>query len=213
MLRHKRRTMPELDMRLVYSVRYPDDVIFADELGDETVLTYTREAPEGWTGHTGHVDADLLRGPAEARSSRSCADRTDSWRPRAVCCSISGCSRARFAPSASGPRAELMEDRLEAVRQVLRDFDMGDQWEAAVEDGIPPELASLLYELLRAYRDADVEWLLEHTDPNVEITQIAELPGARTYRGCEGFVDALLDWPRQWRGLPGRAAASVRRGR
>ena len=66
-----------------------------------------------------------------------------------------------------------MEDRLEAVRQVLRDFDMGDQWEAAVEDGIPPELASLLYELLRAYRDADVEWLLEHTDPNVEITQIA----------------------------------------
>ena len=91
-----------------------------------------------------------------------------------------------------------MEDRLEAVRQVLRDFDMGDEWDAAVEDGIPPELASLLYELLRAYRDADVEWLLEHTDPNVEITQIAELPGARTYRGCEGFVDALLDWPLQW---------------
>ena len=26
MLRHKRRTMPELDMRLVYSVRFPDDV-------------------------------------------------------------------------------------------------------------------------------------------------------------------------------------------
>ena len=65
MLRHQQRTMPELDMRLVYSVRYPDDVIFADELGEETVLTYTREAPEGWTGHTGHVDAELLRGPAE----------------------------------------------------------------------------------------------------------------------------------------------------
>jgi ferredoxin-NADP reductase len=64
MLRHKRRTMPELDMRLVYSVRYPDDVIFADELGDEAVLTYTREAPAGWSGHTGHVDAELLRGPA-----------------------------------------------------------------------------------------------------------------------------------------------------
>ena len=32
----------------------------------------------------------------------------------------------------------------------------------------------------------------------MEITQIAELPGARTYRGCEGFVDALLDWPLQW---------------
>jgi ferredoxin-NADP reductase len=65
MLRHKRRTMPELDMRLVYSVRYADDVIYADELGDEVVLTYTREAPEGWTGHTGHIDAELLRQPAE----------------------------------------------------------------------------------------------------------------------------------------------------
>jgi ketosteroid isomerase-like protein len=91
-----------------------------------------------------------------------------------------------------------MEDRLEAVRQVLRDFDMGDEWNAAIEDGIPPELASLLDELLQAYRDADVEWLLEHTDPNIVITQIAELPGARTYRGCEGWVDALLDWPLQW---------------
>jgi ferredoxin-NADP reductase len=65
MLRHKRRTMPELDMRLVYSVRYPDDVIYADEIGDDAVLTYTREAPEGWSGHTGHIDAELLRAPAE----------------------------------------------------------------------------------------------------------------------------------------------------
>jgi len=64
MLRHKRRTMPELDMRLVYSVRHPEDVIYADELGDETVLTYTREAPPGWSGHTGHIDAELLRDPA-----------------------------------------------------------------------------------------------------------------------------------------------------
>ena len=91
-----------------------------------------------------------------------------------------------------------MADRMEAVRQVLRDFHVGDEWDAAVEDGIPPELAGLLGELLKAYRDADLEWLLEHTDPNIVITQIAELPGARTYRGCEGFIDALLDWPLQW---------------
>src|SRR4029453_12581051 len=30
MLRHQRRVMPNLDMRLVYSVRYPDDVIYED---------------------------------------------------------------------------------------------------------------------------------------------------------------------------------------
>ena len=91
-----------------------------------------------------------------------------------------------------------MEDRLEAVRQVLRDFHVGEEWDAAVDDAIPPELGGLLGEMLDAYRRADIDWLLEHTDPDVEITQIAELPGARTYRGCDGFVDALLDWPRQW---------------
>jgi ferredoxin-NADP reductase len=60
MLRHRRRTMPDLPMRLVYSVRTAEDVIYADELGDDTVLTYTREPPSGWTGHTGHIDAGLI---------------------------------------------------------------------------------------------------------------------------------------------------------
>jgi len=60
MLRHRRRTMPELRMRLVYSVRSADDVIFADELGDDAVLTFTREPPAGWSGHTGRIDSDLL---------------------------------------------------------------------------------------------------------------------------------------------------------
>jgi ketosteroid isomerase-like protein len=91
-----------------------------------------------------------------------------------------------------------MDERREAARQVLLDFDMDEKWDEAVEEGIPPELAGLLTELLDAYRRADVEWLLEHTHPDVEITQIRELPGARTYRGCEGFIDALLDWPLQW---------------
>ena len=65
MLRHKRRTMPDRELRLVYSVRHADDPIYADELGDETTLTYTRDAPDGWTGHTGHIDAEMLRAPAE----------------------------------------------------------------------------------------------------------------------------------------------------
>jgi ferredoxin-NADP reductase len=60
MLRHRRRTMPDLPMRLVYSVRLAEDVIYADELGDDALLTYTREAPHGWTGHTGHIDSGLI---------------------------------------------------------------------------------------------------------------------------------------------------------
>ena len=60
MLRHRRRTLPELPMRLVYSVRSAEDVIYAGELGDDGLLTFTREAPAGWTGHTGRIDADLI---------------------------------------------------------------------------------------------------------------------------------------------------------
>jgi ferredoxin-NADP reductase len=60
MLRHRRRAMPELDMRLIYSVRSADDVIFAGELGPETLLTYTRRPPADWDGHTGRLDAALV---------------------------------------------------------------------------------------------------------------------------------------------------------
>ena len=66
MLRHRRRAMPDLEMRLLYSVRLPDDVIYADELGDETVITYTREPPAGWAGHTGRIDAELIAAAAPA---------------------------------------------------------------------------------------------------------------------------------------------------
>ena len=59
-LRHRRRTMPELPMKLVYSVRTAEDVIYEDELGDEARLTFTREPPDGWGGHTGRIDAQLI---------------------------------------------------------------------------------------------------------------------------------------------------------
>jgi ferredoxin-NADP reductase len=60
MLRHRRRTMPEVDMRLLYSVRTGEDVIYSGELSGGATLTYTREPPAGWTGHTGRIDADLV---------------------------------------------------------------------------------------------------------------------------------------------------------
>jgi ferredoxin-NADP reductase len=64
MLRHKRRTAPAAEMRLVYSVRRADEVIYARELaeGDETTITYTRAAPDGWNGHVGRIDAGLIEG-------------------------------------------------------------------------------------------------------------------------------------------------------
>ena len=65
MLRHRRRALPDARMRLVYSVREAADVIYADELGDDAVVTYTRRPPDGWAGHTGHIDAELLAQAAQ----------------------------------------------------------------------------------------------------------------------------------------------------
>jgi ferredoxin-NADP reductase len=60
MLRHRRRTMPDVPMRLIYSVRTDEDVIYSDELGDDAVLTFTRSTPDGWRGHTGRLDQQLI---------------------------------------------------------------------------------------------------------------------------------------------------------
>ena len=63
MLRHRRRTMPELAMRLVYSVRGADDVIYADELGDDAVHhIYARAPARVGRAIAGRIDAVLLAG-------------------------------------------------------------------------------------------------------------------------------------------------------
>ena len=69
MLRHRRRTMPDLEMRLVYSVRTAEDVIYTGELGADAELTFTREPPAGWTGHTGRIDSELVAGAAAGAST------------------------------------------------------------------------------------------------------------------------------------------------
>ncbi len=43
MLRHRRRTQPDLPMRLIYSARTRREVIYADELGDDAIVALTRE--------------------------------------------------------------------------------------------------------------------------------------------------------------------------
>jgi ferredoxin-NADP reductase len=60
MLRHRRRAAPDLPMRLVYSVRSKAEILYEDELGDETLLTFTRDTPAGWGGHSGRIDAELV---------------------------------------------------------------------------------------------------------------------------------------------------------
>ncbi len=66
MLRHRSRSGATVPVRVLYSVRTRDDVIYAAELngpgdGVEVVCTLTRERPPDWTGRTGRVDAAMLR--------------------------------------------------------------------------------------------------------------------------------------------------------
>jgi ferredoxin-NADP reductase len=63
MLRHRRNAHSQAKARLLVSARDPDDVLYASELattGAELVFTYTRRAPEGWSGYTRRVDAGIL---------------------------------------------------------------------------------------------------------------------------------------------------------
>jgi ketosteroid isomerase-like protein len=91
-----------------------------------------------------------------------------------------------------------MEDRIEAAREVMRQVAARGDWYSAFDPDLPPDIAEFAREIIEAYRRGDLEWLLEHTDPEVEIVQVPEIPDARTYTGHDGMVEALLDWPRQW---------------
>lgn len=91
-----------------------------------------------------------------------------------------------------------MEDRIEAARDVMRQLDLGPAWDAALDPDMPEELRAYTKEVFRAYGRGDLEWVLDHTDPDIVIVQVPEIPDSRTYTGHDGLIDALLDWPRQW---------------
>ena len=64
MLEHRAATRSTVPARLLYSARTLPDVIAADRLdasGAQVTLVLTRQAPDGWTGPTGRVDARVLR--------------------------------------------------------------------------------------------------------------------------------------------------------
>ena len=66
MARHRAREAGSAPMKLLYSSRTWDDVIYRDELGElegggfEVVHTLTREQPPDWTGYARRIDRELL---------------------------------------------------------------------------------------------------------------------------------------------------------
>jgi len=64
MARQRARAGATAPMRLLYSSRSWEDVIYRDELetlGVEVVHTLTREPPPGWDGYARRIDDELLR--------------------------------------------------------------------------------------------------------------------------------------------------------
>ena len=67
MLRHHRAVESRIPLRLLYSVRSLDEVIYRDELtrarpdGELDIrFTLTREQPDGWDGYARRIDRELL---------------------------------------------------------------------------------------------------------------------------------------------------------
>ena len=57
MLRSRRLSHPDAPARLLFSVRSPDDLIFAAELGGETTVVHTRRTPAGSVRPAGRITA------------------------------------------------------------------------------------------------------------------------------------------------------------
>jgi ferredoxin-NADP reductase len=79
MLRHRAARGSDAQARLLVSTRTPEDLLYANELdglapsaGLTISYTYTRAAPEGWTGFARRVDAEMLAevGPPPADAPR-----------------------------------------------------------------------------------------------------------------------------------------------
>ena len=108
----------------------------------------------------------------------------------------------------------MSDPRIEQIRSyLLNEVDLAprEDWMAAVDPAMPEAQRKLQVEVGDAYLRGDVAWLLERTHPDVEIFQPPELPGARSYYGREGMIEALLDWPLQWDrfGLTPRRTSAV----
>jgi len=62
-LRHRAAVGSDMPVRLLHSVRTPDELIYRDELGGpgvEVVLVYTRSGPPGWGGYARRIDRAML---------------------------------------------------------------------------------------------------------------------------------------------------------
>ncbi len=80
MLRHMKLVEADCDIDMLYSVKFPTEIIRKDELdgyrstlGLKLTVTVTRPtAGDGWAGQTGHVDANMIQKYSQDVNERMC---------------------------------------------------------------------------------------------------------------------------------------------
>ncbi|MFI5412736.1 MAG: ferredoxin--NADP reductase [Candidatus Micrarchaeales archaeon] len=80
MLRHMKIIGAQTDTNMLYSVKFPTEIIRKDELNAfsqqlklKMTITVTRPAPgDGWTGQTGHIDSTAIQTLAPDFKERMC---------------------------------------------------------------------------------------------------------------------------------------------
>lgn len=79
MMRHIKSTNSHCDVVLLYSTKFPTEIILKDELGSyaedlhaKLAITVTRpQQGDGWTGQTGHIDAEMIKNHAPDYTERT----------------------------------------------------------------------------------------------------------------------------------------------
>ncbi len=78
MVRHRVAQRSDIPTRLLYSVRTPEDVIYAKELSGlseqhtrlDVIYTFTRQAPPNWRGYARRIDEMMLREVLQSLESK-----------------------------------------------------------------------------------------------------------------------------------------------
>ena len=116
-VRRHHETGSQAPLRLLYSVRDPDSILYGDELaglerdGVDVRYVFTREAPRGWPRPAGRLDADLLAASAFAPELEPTTYVCGPDRVRRVCRQLlvglghdpSRVRTERFGPSGGNP--------------------------------------------------------------------------------------------------------------
>jgi ketosteroid isomerase-like protein len=89
-------------------------------------------------------------------------------------------------------------ERREQARRVLLESMARADLDRVLDPDTGPRVRRLMKAWTEALSAGHVDWLLEHTDPEIVIVQPPGLPGAKRYVGHDGFLEAILDWPANW---------------